>query len=340
MDTLLLTKLQETLDNYTAEAILEDDSHLFSFATFKRVSARPTRPYYDHSVEDTVVEGDCTDWTRFWRGGNLEEQLYGSDPVSIQIFTAEVITPEDAPIAVLSTPRNITCSEVDRAREIVEQITQTALTLSSDAIVCDAHSWVIKDCDNSGSPVICVDCPESVLADLCGDSGTDTSSAICDLHENATYIGPCQNSLCSTKSPHSMGHLFVSRSTPNGLAPELLSASIESSNDGKAVSANLAMDEAAIVTCISIESDGSGVPSTPSTVSEVLLTGETASTQYVGADGTYSVTVKIDGLVPSTEYYIYCATVSSAGNVVSYDDMVSQSQNVIGSVTTSCCRII
>ena len=31
---------------------------------------------------------------------------------------------------------------------------------------------------------------------------------------------------------------------------------------------------------------------------------------------------------------------SSAGNVVSYDDMVSQSQNVIGSVTTSCCRIV
>ena len=51
---------------------------------------------------------------------------------------------------------------------------------------------------------------------------------------------------------------------------ESLSASIESSNDGKAVSANLAMDEAAIVTCISIESDSSGVPSTPSTVRSSL----------------------------------------------------------------------
>ena len=283
MDTLLLTKLEETLDNYTAQAILEDDSHLFSYATFKRVSARPTRPQYDHSVEDLVIEGDCTDWTKFWRGGDLEEQLYGSDPFYIQIFTAEVITPEDAPIAVLSTPRNITCSNVDRAREIVEQITQTATTLSSDAITCDAHSWVIADCDDSGSPVLCVDCPESVLSSLCDSTGIDTSSAICDLHENATYIGPCQNSLCSTKSPHSMGHLFVSRSRPNGLAPELLTALVESSTDGKEVSVDLTMDGAAIVTCLAIESDGSSdVLSTPSTVSEVLLTTAPKSEPSLG----------------------------------------------------------
>lgn len=31
---------------------------------------------------------------------------------------------------------------------------------------------------------------------------------------------------------------------------------------------------------------------------------------------------------------------STAGNVASYDDMVSQSQGVIGNVTTNCCRVV
>ena len=135
-----------------------------------------------------------------------------------------------------------------------------------------------------------------------------------------------------------MGHLFVSRSRPNGLAPELLTALVESSTDGKEVSVDLTMDGAAIVTCLAIESDGSSdVLSTPSTVSEVLLTGQTAKSGDIEADGTFSATITIDGLVPSTEYLIYCATVSTAGNVASYDDMV-RSQGVIGNVTTNCCR--
>jgi hypothetical protein len=348
---VILSLLQETLSNYTASVEADrGEAGSVAYASFQRVSQRPTdgSEPYAHYIDDHVVEGSCVDWLNYWDGGALEEQLYGKIPAMITVFVARAETPGGVLEAQLTDPRNVTCAESpDKVKAIIEQLTQTASTISSDAISCGGREWVVKGCSDSGSPSLCVDCSQDMIDSMCdtATTGQDLSTDMCDIGNDndyaddsgAIYIGPCQQSLCSLRRAHSMGHLIISRSDPMYTAPSILSNTTVTA-DRHSIEVKVKVDGEGTVTCNAytgyVDSGGG-----PSNVNQVLLQGVSSPVVFNVSSGEYGAVVVISNdVIASTDYYTYCVTTSVLGDHISYSDMVEQSEANIGMISTECCR--
>lgn len=330
-----------------------DNSELDSYAAFRRVSQRPTDTSapYDHYAADAVVDGGCVDWIEYWKGGALEEQLYGSSPDIITVFSVRATTPAGALEAQLTDPRNVSCTESGKPQLIVEQLTQTAATLSTDAISCNNRDWVVNPCGDSGSPALCVGCSEDMIDSMCNTSGTDQDIdvEICDIGDDddytddsgAIYIGPCQQSLCSLRRAHSMGHLVVSRGRSSSPPPVLQNTTTVTTSKN-AITITAQVDAEGIVVCDAFAAPA-GETGGPSNVNQVLLGGVSSSVvvnQTENQPTNYYAAVVITDLAAATTYFPYCATKSALDIPIDYDDMVAQADNApsMRNATTQCCR--
>ena len=288
-----------------------------------------------------------------WRGGTLEEDLISRVPSYMAVFLTRVEI-QSATEPYVTETFNITCEDPVANRYILEHLTQTTLSAQLERerfTFCEGHGWRSRICADSENTVLCVDCPQSYVDHMCnrtefsGNWKRKETDTECDLQQQAAYLGPCQESICNTQRSTSIGQIFMVRSKdeypPPDISPYPQPVDVYGSTflhaDETSITMKVSLLSPGLVSCRAYKSSDGLIPSS---VREVLNNGERGYTVYNTSSysGYHDATLSISDLEAATHYALYCATVSSLGTEMGYDDMISQSVARVGNITTTCCR--
>ena len=248
------------------------------------------------------------------------------EPSYLAIFWTRVETPTNGRPYLTETV-NVTCNDPVSNRYILEHLTQTTVSARSERerfSSCNLHQWRSRICPDSQNTVLCVDCPQSYVDHMCNrtewahDRVRKEHDTECDLDLSAAYLGPCQQSICNTQRAHSVGQMLVARSIDENPPPDIVPypqpIDVYGStflHAGKtSITMKVSLDSSVLVACRAYKSS---VGVIPSTVQEVLTSGESSYTIYNTSSysGHHDATLLITGLEAATHYSLYCATVRS-----------------------------
>ena len=251
--------------------------------------------------------GGCTAWKTF--GLDLQNSR-DKDRVATSVSFYGV-TGLNNPI--LST----TCSNETVAREIQDALT-TLLTTSSTISIeinCDSHMWKIHRCDiNSvGDIAMCVDCEDPCL----------------EKHPEmpvAQQANPCGVTRHRERHDTQMRMLMLHMKDTNIPAP-IVDITLIPSKTNVILTVNVEFDT--IVHCKYYSQQEIKINSP--TVVDVVLADNRAVTTYS------KVNMTLNGMSPSTQYHILCATEALKGGLLLSDELML-AKGV--TTTTECCLSI
>jgi hypothetical protein len=264
--------------------------------------------YSDLVVDNMRVSGGCERWSLF--ASSLSQLEYGpKKSVSLALYAVSELNMELNNTAAQCTDKNALL-EITKALE--------SATAGLKTVMCDGLQWNIQWC--GGYVNICANCAVmSCDRDfLCG--GRPLSLSGC---------GPLG---CPSSASRSGGlaQILVLQLGYKSPSPKILSEVIKSTSASIFISMQLSYP--GFVYCLSLPASSSrNFDVTPGIVK---FWGTMSTIQTFGSN--YSLTLVLDGLVPATDYSVYCLTMSLDKMEMSGTALREQRR----SLKTLCCKTV
>jgi hypothetical protein len=176
---------------------------------------------------------------------------------------------------------------------------------STASVSCNGRVWTSKICPFDSSPALCVDC---------GDPCSVTARS-----QSPLVINPCQ-----VVSNFPVSTFLEIKATNRNGAPQIFSLVVIPSKNSFVV--DLELSEDGIVYC-GVDSFQDGVNSNEDITVQGFQRETIARKASIG----------ILGLVPGTEYEVYCLTMSYSGEQSSFELVSAKNKQIM---STSCCKPI
>jgi hypothetical protein len=212
--------------------------------------------------------------------------------------------------AVRTTPmavnQHVACNDSSISQQIVNEIVAETGTSSRLNITCGAHRWQIATC-TPNTRSLCIDC-----ADPC--------TATCK--PDVFYLTPCRQACPNTNE---LLRVLNVDFTTTFLFPDILTSAYVPEQYG--VSGNLTFSTDGSVNCGAFEGReiSNGV-----TIEDVM------SKNFMMPIIDKRAIFTLDGLLPSTDYTLYCFTTAKDGSQMSKSVMIDTQYNF----RTACCKYI
>ena len=263
--------------------------------------------YSELSVERERVSGGCKAWSIF--SSLLSQVAYGpKKSVNLTMYDVNDLHMELGDTAVR-------CSDDNALAEITTFLVDTKS--GSNRVNCDGAIWNIEHC--GGYVNVCVNCSLSCSDNfLCADE--------------PFLLSACAGTQCAA-APSAGGHAMFLHLELADRSPPPLITSLNPTMTKTSIEVKLQLSSSGFVHCMVLEvtSPDNGLV----TAEAVKLRGVMAAIRENGESG-YSAAPVLDNLIPSTNYAIYCLTVSLDGVEATTSDVIAQKQ----SASTSCCKVI
>jgi hypothetical protein len=201
--------------------------------------------------------------------------------------------------------KNATCDEDEAVAALLNRV--TGLSDENVSTSCGDSTWRASQCGSSSQIAMCVDCEDPCVVQL-----ADQCEAL---------LSPC--ALTAACSDASMIQSLLVWFEERSVIPTISTIVFNASKNCIEISAELSPAEGYLYCAAYAGSTA------PSSGSDVVING------FSGTVGGSNVTaVSISGLVPSTEYSVYCVPQSFDGIQASDSVVLSN----VWSVTTKCCK--
>merc|ERR1719223_1209865 len=151
---------------------------------------------------------------------------------------------------------------------------------------------------------------------------------ICHADYGSTSDSTVANlmSPCNTLDEDDIMRMFTLSMVPKEPAPDINSMVIFT-QDKKSITVEISISAEGTIYCGSFKAE-MGAPS----IASIKLQQKQAD-----ANATTSALIVLDGLIPSTDYHVYCATQSAKmGTLMTVDNVIATKK----SATTSCCKYV
>ena len=325
-------RLDLLLSNWTSE----DTSSTYSQDVFKEITLVPGHTRIadiGSDKNDEIMEGGCSAWMSYWRGGDLSAHTSTQITTKLQLVEA---TRDLSDLTSFNDTKSVVCSEKESVRSILEQISRTSSSFSEQPTTCNGTEWVVRACtvDEVVIPALCVNCSISVLNSMCQEATSCNNTMV---YGDSFMLAPCSRSHCQTRRPSSFVRLFTADFLEKSPPPDILSSEITSTNTVIEVKSTISSD--GMMYCMNQDINTNTASASPS-VMAVMLENNMASAVYNSSSMRYNIIITLTGLQPGTDVRIYCLTVSSQGVKMSDVVMKSQSEAMFGVVSTLCCKPI
>jgi hypothetical protein len=250
----------------------------------------------------TRSDGFCVPWTS-GTGSVLNTLTVSQRPTNVSLITFDA----DTGNRIFST-----CDNADETKKIITALNNPTTTAISTSCIGAgiSHTWISKRCGD-GITAFCVDC-----IDPCGVNQCPSLNSVNPCSPNAYG---CSSTNTSVNAYRVVTATFV----PLSVAPSFMA--IVATPNKTTVSVHTTLDSDGTVYCASYVS---GV--VPSSLSAIQLQGFTAISSSSVA------TVNITGLLPSSNYDIYCLSQSNLGTLSFISDVLQTKV----AVTTICCKSV
>jgi hypothetical protein len=262
--------------------------------------------YYEVKVKSKIATyGGCGAWNNYV-GGSLSTSTSFLKPSSIKM------------LMILSylqvNPTTVQCTDPDATELIVNKILAPSTSVTS--VTCQAKTWKVVDCRNTGVPTVCVNCANPCLIDFCTPA-------------NPFFVGPCNTDGISCAFPSSDVRALQIKFTDNrDVYPTFVDSSLSVTKTTAVLNAELSGP--------GIESCGIFASSfTTVTAADILLQKNSVGSP-VNAISPRLINFTFTNLVPSTSYNIYCYSESYEGASMTSDVVLATKLNV----HTACCRTL
>jgi hypothetical protein len=269
-------------------------------STYASLMTSTSVVYADAFVDGSSVAGSsssCTSWNSFYSSFELAS-------ISRQLLNLTFVSTK-----ALSGNATVTsCSNSDSLTSLQEFATSG---LSSTSVTCNSAKWSMQTCSNKF--VFCANCSASLV-----DAVNVLSP--CSSIVNSTCIGSTLQSASS-----SFARLLIATFVVE-TAPTIVS--VQTYSQKQIITAYVTVNKAGAVFCGAWTSNR-----VPTSVQEIMQANN------VGRATTGSnkaVNISMSALTPSTQYYVYCSTMSAHGTLSTLAQAMSS--KVI--VKTLCCKII
>ena len=202
---------------------------------------------------------------------------------------------------------------------------------------CGSDTWSVLRCPQSSSSasslssyslsssvLLCVNCSNDCISPPPPSSSSSSSSLTISCSDASSTSSPFGE---LTMLFVSFGELFV--------APTILSQSAKSSRDNITVTASLSGSGSMVCGAYEIVNEN-GDSGSPSSSEELILGGTPVSGVSISSSNEFSGSYTLMGLIPSSSYNVFCATVSPSSVPMSRVDMLRSRMLV----ETRCCRLL
>jgi hypothetical protein len=269
-------------------------------STYASLMTSTSVVYADAFVDGSSVAGSsssCTSWNSFYSSFELAS-------ISRQLLNLTFVSTK----ALSGNATVASCSNSDSLSSLQEFATSG---LSSTSVTCNSDKWSMQTC--SSKFVFCVNCSASLV-----DAVNVLSP--CSSTVNSTCIGTTLQSASS-----SFARLLIATFVVE-TAPTIVS--VQTCAQKQIITAYVTVNKAGAVFCGAWTSNR-----VPTSVQEIMQANN------VGRATTGSnkaVNISMSALTPSTQYHVYCSTMSAHGTLSTLAQAMSS--KVI--VQTQCCKII
>ena len=278
--------------------------------------------YYELNVDGPnqyVLYGGCGSYASMVSQLSTARVLF--QPHSIVLQQTNALTSD----ATSFNETRRTCSDGTQTALIVERLTSNQPFLEPVSIFCNGHSWVTQFCAASDAdPAICVDCinPCSPTAHCVNSTGSSEAMAV----ELSPYtIAPCAAQNCPAAQgleASSAIRALAVRFEDLDEAPSVVALTVSATRNTLTIDADLS--DPGVLYCDALL-PSSGPPATTSVI--------TNQQRFVKAT-TNSTTLGISGLLPATDFVVYCVTASPLGTLSDVSAMLATQRLV----STACCK--
>jgi sugar lactone lactonase YvrE len=279
-------------------------------------------------VEDFSISKGCNSWKKFI-SGDLAELSIVQNSDFVRIITKKYYSSIQDDISPLINISSLTCNKLSESSDIVHNIVNG----NNDVVNCSDsddptlfHLWSTKSCSSSSIPSypLCIDCPDNIT-DVSANNNLYTAFSPCS--SSCDYDSLNFNSLSNSRYFGIIRIMEVKMHEPQP-APLIKNISIVSF-DKVSASIDIKLNYDGLVYCSLINLLTDAVPKLTNDLTNSLNSNYNFSSNNI-------TTINFYSLVPSTDYNVYCMTISKENVQSLFTDVLS---NIV-QFTSQCCKQI